>query len=86
MSRTFEQIINSMSDIEFDRLIDSVKELREVSTPVNKYFEQVDHFMEFSDEYRVFSRDHHWSIEISTRTHIDFGVIAKEPQRGDTPA
>ena len=48
-----------MSDIEFDRLIDSVKELREVSTPVNKYFEQVDHFMEFSDEYRVFSRDHH---------------------------
>ena len=37
MSRIFEQIINSMSDIEFDRLIDSVKELREVSTPVNSY-------------------------------------------------
>lgn len=46
MYRTFEQIINSMSDIEFDRLVDSVKNLREVSIPVNEYFDQVEHFTE----------------------------------------
>lgn len=46
MYRTFEQIINSMSDIEFDRLVDSVKNLREVSIPVNEYFDQVEHLTE----------------------------------------
>ena len=31
MCRTFEQVINSMSDTEFDKLIDSVKGLRGAS-------------------------------------------------------
>ena len=53
-----------MSDIEFDRLIDSVKELREVSTPGKKYFEQVEHFMEFTDEMET-------AYEYNIETHLD---------------
>ena len=46
MCRTFEQVINSMSDTEFDKLIDSVKGLRGASMPVSEYFDQVEHLVE----------------------------------------
>lgn len=47
MLRTFEQVINSMSDVEFNALLDSVKHLRDVSIPVDEYFNQIEHTEEF---------------------------------------
>ncbi len=64
MPRTFEQIINSMSDVEFDSLIDSVRDLRAVSMPVSEYFDQVEHLMEPMEQMEM-------TYEYSINSHLD---------------
>lgn len=48
----FEQIISSMSDAEFDDLLNSVRDLREFSIPVEDYLQEACKFSgNFSSAY-----------------------------------
>lgn len=46
-SETFEKVLASMSDTEFDALLNSVRRFRNVSVPVEEYIEQTEHMLNF---------------------------------------
>lgn|GEM_PF-2030043 len=75
MCRTFEQVINSMSDTEFDKLIDSVKGLRGTSMPVSEYFDQVEHLVESTGQ-REAMYEYNIKIRLEEVSNIESALAA----------